>query len=87
MSYVGYDFALIGVAVVCGLGVWWGLNRTRTGKIVLAVIHSAEIAASMGVNVSRVYTLRLHVRHLPRRARRRAHRADDLGAAGLERRA
>jgi len=57
MSYVGYDFALIAFAVACGLGVWWGLNRTRAGKIVLAVIHSAEIASSMGVNISRVYTL------------------------------
>ena len=56
-TYVGYDFALIAVAVVCGVGVWWGLNRTRTGKVVLAVIHSAEIASSMGVNISRVYTL------------------------------
>jgi branched-chain amino acid transport system permease protein len=37
------------------VSVWWGLNRTRQGKIVLAVIHSAEVAASMGVNVSRVY--------------------------------
>jgi branched-chain amino acid transport system permease protein len=54
--YVGYDFVLIGVAIVCGLGVWWGLNRTRTGKVVLAVIHSAEIAASMGVNIGRIYT-------------------------------
>jgi branched-chain amino acid transport system permease protein len=33
------------------------LNRTRFGKLVLAVIHNEEIAASMGVNVSRVYTL------------------------------
>lgn len=56
-SYVGYDFLLIGVAAVVGIAVWWGLNRTRQGKIVLAVIHSEEIASSMGVNVSRVYTL------------------------------
>ncbi len=56
-SYVGYDFALIAVAVCCGAGVWWGLNRTRVGKVVLVVIHSAEIASSMGVNISRVYTL------------------------------
>jgi branched-chain amino acid transport system permease protein len=56
-SYVGYDFALVGLAVVVGLAVWWGLNRTRQGKIVLAVIHSAEVASSMGVNVSRVYML------------------------------
>ena len=57
LSYVGYDFALVAVAVLCGLAVWWGLNRTRHGKIVLAVIHNQEVAASMGVNVSRVYML------------------------------
>ena len=55
-TYVGYDFLLVAMAVVIGVAVWWGLNRTRHGKIVLAVIHSPEIAASMGVNVSRVYT-------------------------------
>lgn len=54
-QYVGYDLALIGVAAACGLAAWWMLNRTRSGKIVLAVIHNAEVAASMGVNVSRVY--------------------------------
>ncbi|MEQ1807151.1 MAG: branched-chain amino acid ABC transporter permease [Burkholderiaceae bacterium] len=53
--YVGYDFILVGLAAVIGVSVWWGLNRTRQGKIVLAVIHSEEVAASMGVNVSRVY--------------------------------
>jgi branched-chain amino acid transport system permease protein len=55
-SYVGYDFLLIAVAVTVGAAVWWGLNKTRTGKTVAAVIHSAEIASSMGVNVNRVYT-------------------------------
>ena len=54
-TYVGYDFMLVGLAVVVGVGVWWGLNRTRFGKIVTAVIHSAEVAASMGIQVSRVY--------------------------------
>ena len=57
LSYVGYDFMLVLVAMVVGYGVWWGLNRTRIGKLVLAVIHSEEVAASMGVNVSRIYTL------------------------------
>jgi branched-chain amino acid transport system permease protein len=53
--YVGYDFILVLLAALIGVSVWWGLNRTRQGKIVLAVIHSEEVAASMGVNVSRVY--------------------------------
>ena len=56
-SYVGYDFVLVVVAAVVGFIVWWGLNRTQIGKIVLGVIHSEEIASSMGVNVSRIYTL------------------------------
>ena len=56
-TYVGYDFLLVALALVIGVAVWWGLNRTRQGKFVLAVIHSEEVAASMGVNVSRVYML------------------------------
>lgn len=54
-TYVGYDFMLVALAVVVGVGVWWGLNRTRFGKIVTAVIHSAEVASSMGIQVTRVY--------------------------------
>jgi branched-chain amino acid transport system permease protein len=54
-SYVGYDLLLVVLAIVVGAVVWWGLNRTRFGKIVTAVIHSPEVASSMGVKVSRVY--------------------------------
>jgi branched-chain amino acid transport system permease protein len=54
-SYVGYDLFLMALAVVVGVVVWWGLNRTRFGKIVTAVIHSPEVASSMGIQVSRVY--------------------------------
>ena len=54
----GYDFMLVGArASSSALAVWWGLNRTRQGKLVLAVIHSEEVAASMGINVSRFYML------------------------------
>jgi branched-chain amino acid transport system permease protein len=56
LNYVGYDLVLVGMAAVCGLVTWWVLNRTRQGKIVTAVIHSAEVAASMGVKVTRIYT-------------------------------
>ena len=57
LFYVGYDLALIGLAAVCGIATWLGLNRTRLGKIVLAVIHDPDTAACMGVNVGRIYTL------------------------------
>jgi len=61
LSYVGYDLALIGLAVVVGLAVWFGLNRTRIGKIVLAVIHNPDMSACMGVNVNRIYLLAFFV--------------------------
>ena len=60
-TWVGYDFALVALALVVGSAVWWWLNRTRQGKVMLAVIHSAEVAAGMGVNVSRVYMLAFSV--------------------------
>ncbi len=57
MRMVGYDLLLMGLAVVCGVATWLGLNRTTFGKIVLAVIHNPEMSASMGVNIQRVYAL------------------------------
>ena len=57
LFYVGYDLALIGLAILCGLGVWFGLNRTRIGKITLAVIKEPEVSAAMGVNIARIYLL------------------------------
>jgi branched-chain amino acid transport system permease protein len=61
LFYVGYDLMLIGLAVVCGLAVWLGLNKTKIGKIVLAVIHNPDVSACMGVNVNRVYLLAFFV--------------------------
>jgi branched-chain amino acid transport system permease protein len=55
LFYAGYDFAVLGAAIVVGLAVWLTLNRTRTGKIVRAVIHDPEMSRTMGVNVPRIY--------------------------------
>jgi len=37
--------------------LWLGLNRTITGKIVLAVIHDRDTSGAMGVNVTRVFVI------------------------------
>jgi branched-chain amino acid transport system permease protein len=55
LYYVGYDLMLIPAAALIGFAVWYGLNRTVLGKIVLAVIHNEEMSVSMGVRVNRVY--------------------------------
>lgn len=55
INLAGYDLFLMVLALVCGLATWFGLNRTTSGKVVLAVIHNPEMSVSMGVNVQRVY--------------------------------
>lgn len=55
LYYVTYDFVVIAAAVLVGLAVWFVLNRTERGKVVLAVIHDSEMSRSMGVNVRKVY--------------------------------
>ena len=58
-----------------------GAQRARaSGKLLLAVIHDREMSAAMGINVEPRLPRHLHARHDARGARRRAHRADDLGA-------
>jgi branched-chain amino acid transport system permease protein len=57
LFYVGYDLMLIPFSAAVGFAVWFALNRTTIGKIVTAVIHNAEMSASMGVKINRVYAL------------------------------
>jgi branched-chain amino acid transport system permease protein len=57
LFYVAYDFLVIAVAMVVGLAVWFVLNRTRRGKVVLAVIHDREMSQTMGVNVNAVFMI------------------------------
>jgi len=56
LAFSNYELMLIPLAGVVGFGLWWGLNRTRTGKILRAVIHDREMSLGMGVNVARLFT-------------------------------
>lgn len=55
VSFATYDLALILVAGLVGLALWFSLNRTRQGKLLRAVIHDREISQAMGINVNRVF--------------------------------
>ena len=50
-----YDLSLIGLALFVGAALWVAVNRTRWGKLLLAVIHDREMSVAFGINVSRVY--------------------------------
>lgn len=55
IDFATYDFVLLSLAIVTGACIWWGLNRTRRGKLLIAVIHDREISTAMGINVARVF--------------------------------
>src|SRR5439155_21281505 len=50
-----YNLILVGVAIACGAGLAWMLGSTRTGKLLVAVIHDTEVSRAMGINVDRMY--------------------------------
>ena len=57
VSYAWYPFVLTAIAAATGLLLWLLVARTRFGKILAAVIADREMAAALGINVPRVYTL------------------------------
>lgn len=57
ISYANYELSLIGLALVVCLLMWWGLNFTKWGKLLQAVIHNREMAQAFGINVTLVFTI------------------------------
>lgn len=57
IPYTVYKFIVIGVALTVGLVIWWGLNQTRVGKLLRVVIEDREVSASLGINVTRFFTV------------------------------
>lgn len=57
LTYPVYDLVTIAVAIIIGAAVWWGLNGTHLGKLLIAVIHDREMAAAAGVNVTGLFVV------------------------------
>jgi branched-chain amino acid transport system permease protein len=57
LPYPIYDVATIALAIAIGAVVWWGLNRTRAGKLLIAVIHDREISMAVGIDVTRLFVI------------------------------
>jgi branched-chain amino acid transport system permease protein len=54
--YMNYQLLLVGIAVVVAVGLRLLLRHTRIGRIVVGVVADREIAQTMGVNTSLVFT-------------------------------
>jgi branched-chain amino acid transport system permease protein len=52
-----YELLLIPLAAAIGFALTWGLDRTRFGKLLRAVIYDREMAQAFGIDVARLFTL------------------------------
>lgn len=50
-----YSMTLSALALIVAVACWWGLTRTRWGKLISVVIHDREIGLAMGLNVGMIY--------------------------------
>lgn len=55
--YSRYSFLLIVAAILAAAFLWGLVNRTRFGRLLIAVIHDREMSIAMGINAPRVYVV------------------------------
>jgi branched-chain amino acid transport system permease protein len=55
--YPAFRLAIIAVGALTALLLWWLIARTRLGTLIRASADNREMAAALGVDVARLYTL------------------------------
>ena len=55
LIFDNYNLSMIALSFVVAFVIWYGLNRTQQGKILLAVIYDREISMALGINVTKVF--------------------------------
>jgi len=56
VSYPVYQCLLPLLALIAAAWMWFVVNRTRFGKLIIAVIADRDVSGALGVNVPRIYT-------------------------------
>jgi branched-subunit amino acid ABC-type transport system permease component len=51
-----YYFFVLAIGLLSAVVIWFWLNRTNFGRVVRAAVSNTEVVASLGVNVSTLYT-------------------------------
>lgn len=55
LTFDNYNLSMILVTFTVAALLWFGLNRTIWGKMLLAVIYDREVSQAMGINVTAVF--------------------------------
>lgn len=54
-TFLNYNVMVIAAAIIIAASLWFFLERTKSGKILLATAENHETSAAMGINVQRIY--------------------------------
>ncbi|HCH55916.1 MAG TPA: branched-chain amino acid ABC transporter permease [Rhodospirillaceae bacterium] len=57
LIFDNYTFTMIGLSFLVAFVLWYGLNRTQFGKVLLAVIFDREVSMAMGINVTKIFLI------------------------------
>ncbi len=57
LVFDNYALTMIALTFIVAFILWYGLNRTQFGKVLLAVIFDREISMAMGINVTKVFLI------------------------------
>jgi branched-subunit amino acid ABC-type transport system permease component len=57
LPYPTYNLFIIAVGPLVALGLWFLLEKTRWGRLIVASASDKEMANALGINVPRLYTL------------------------------
>ncbi len=55
LTFDNYSLSMIALSMFVAAVLWFSLNRTKWGKMLLAVIYDREISQAMGINVTAVF--------------------------------
>jgi branched-chain amino acid transport system permease protein len=57
ITYPIYPFMLALVALAAALAMWYIINRTTLGTLIVCVIADRQMSSALGINVPRIYTV------------------------------
>ncbi len=57
LRYPVYRLAILGAGLAVALGLWWAINRTRTGMLLRAGASNRAMVSALGTDINRLFLL------------------------------
>lgn len=55
LTYPGYRYFVLAVAIILGVALWFLLQRTQLGRIIRAGVDNRAMVSALGINIDRIF--------------------------------